>query len=90
MRSNMAINNEILKFFASKNVLVTGGTGMIGRQVVDILVPAGANVKVVSMDKIKVNDIAEHIFGDLTDFDFCKEICKDMDFVFHIAGGEPR
>jgi GDP-L-fucose synthase len=82
----MAINQEILKSFASKNVLVTGGTGMIGRQVVDILVDTGAKIKIVSLDKIKVSDKAEHIFGDLADFNFCKEICQNMDFVFHIAG----
>lgn len=80
------ILEEILKSFASKNVLITGGTGLIGRQVVDILVPTGANIKVVSLDKIKVNEKAAHIVGDLTDLNFCKEICKDMDLVFHIAG----
>lgn len=82
----MQINQEILKSLVSKNALVTGGTGMIGRQVVDILLEAAANIRIVSLDKIKVNDKAEHIFGDLTNFDFCKKICKDMDFVFHIAG----
>lgn len=82
----MVIKEEILKSFVSKNVLVTGGTGMIGRQVVEILAETGANIKIVSLDKIKVSDKAEHIFGDLTDFNFCKELCKDMDFVFHLAG----
>lgn len=82
----MSIKQEVLKSFTSKNVLVTGGTGMIGRQVVDILADTGANIKIVSLDRIKVNDKAEHIFGDLTDFNFCKEMCKDMNFVFHIAG----
>jgi len=80
------IREEILKSFVSKNVLITGGTGLIGRQVVDILAPTGANIKVVSLDKIRVNEKATHIVGDLTDFNFCKEICKDMDLVFHIAG----
>jgi GDP-L-fucose synthase len=80
------IKNEILRSFTSKNVLVTGGTGMIGRQVVSIVAEADANIRIVSLDKIKVNDKAEHIFGDLTDFNFCKEISKDMDFVFHVAG----
>ncbi|OGP66759.1 MAG: hypothetical protein A2W27_09565, partial [Deltaproteobacteria bacterium RBG_16_44_11] len=28
----------------------------------------------------------EHVYGDLTDFTFCKNITKDMDFVFHVAG----
>ena len=80
------IKEEVLKSFASKNVLITGGTGLIGRQVVDILVSAGANIKIVSLDKIKVNDAAEHILGDLVDFSFCKKVCNDMDFVFHMAG----
>lgn len=80
------IEAKVLKSFNRKKVLVTGGTGLIGRQVVDILCGAGAKVKIVSLDKIKVDDSAEHIFGDLTDFNFCKEIIGDTDFVFHVAG----
>jgi len=80
------LNDNLLQSFAKKNLLVTGGTGLIGRQVVDILCNAEANVKIVSLDKIKVNDKAEHVLGDLTDFEFCKEITSDMDFVFHLAG----
>ena len=80
------ITEEILKSFDRKNVLITGGTGLIGRQVTDILCNVGAYVKVVSLDKIKINDKAEYIYGDLMDFKLCKEITKDMDFVFHLAG----
>lgn len=80
------IEKQVLKNFNNKNVLVTGGTGMIGRQVVDILCNAGAQVKSVSLDKIKIDKRAEYIFGDLSSFDFCKKITKNMDFVFHIAG----
>ena len=80
------IEEDVLKSFAGRNVLVTGGTGLIGRQIVDILCNVGAKVKIVSLDKIKVNEQAEHVFGDLTSFEFCKDITKDMDFVFHVAG----
>lgn len=80
------IQEKVLKDFSNKNVLVTGGTGLIGRQVVEILCSAGTHVKIVSQDRIKVHDNAEHIIGDLTVFDFCKEITQDMDFVFHLAG----
>lgn len=80
------IKQEVLSNFSGKNVLVTGGTGLIGRQVVDILVQAQAKVRIVSLDQLRVNEKAEHIFGDLTDFNFCREISKDMDFVFHVAG----
>ena len=77
---------EVLKTFNGKNILVTGGTGLIGRQVVDILCSAGARVKITSLDRIMVDGRAEHIFGDLTSLEFCKEITRDMDFVFHLAG----
>ena len=80
------IKQEILKKFKKKNVLVTGGTGLIGRQVVDILYNAGAFAKIVSLDEIKVNDKVEHVVGDLSSFEFCKEITKGMDYVFHVAG----
>jgi len=80
------IEKNVLENFKGKNCLVTGGTGLIGREVVDILCSAGANVKIASLDKINVGEGAEHIFGDLTDFNFCKEITKDIDFVFHLAG----
>lgn len=80
------IKEEVLKNFNGKNILVTGGTGLIGRQVVEILSDSGANIKIVSLDKIRVHDKAEHILGDLTDFSFCKDVTRGMDFVFHLAG----
>ncbi len=82
----MAIKDEVLSSFSGKSVLVTGGTGMIGRQVVDILCNAGAIVRIVSLDKLTADDRAEHFFGDLTNFEFCKEITKGMEFVCHVAG----
>ncbi|HHT9145694.1 MAG TPA: NAD-dependent epimerase/dehydratase family protein [Candidatus Wunengus sp. YC61] len=80
------INENVLKSFTRKNVLVTGGTGLIGRQIVNILCDAEAQVKIVSLDKINIHVKAEHIYGDLTSFEFCKDVTKGMDFVFHVAG----
>lgn len=80
------ITEDILRHFSRRNVLVTGGTGLIGRQIVDILCAADANVKVVSLDKLVTNDGAEYLYGDLTDFKLCRDVTRDMDFVFHVAG----
>lgn len=80
------IKDEVLRAFSGKSALVTGGTGLIGRQVVDILVQAGARVKIVSLDKVHVNANAEHVIADLTDFSTCKEVTQGMDCVFHLAG----
>ena len=37
-------------FYEGKNVLVTGGTGLIGRPLVELLLQRGACVRVASMD----------------------------------------
>jgi GDP-L-fucose synthase len=80
------ISKNIITTFNAKRILVTGGTGLIGRQVVDLLVKAGGRVTIVSLDKLVVNKNAKHLFGDLTSFEFCKKITKNIDFVFHLAG----
>jgi len=81
------IDNEILYYLNNKNCLVTGGTGLIGRQIVNILLKAGADVTVVSLDNNTGKDRrARFIQGDLCDFSFCKEQTKGMDYVFHVAG----
>jgi len=67
--------------------VVTGGTGMIGRAVVRMLCDAGAGlVRVVSLDRLTVDDRATHVFGDLADFTFCKSIVEGADYVLHVAG----
>lgn len=80
------IDKAILDSFRGRNVVVTGGTGMIGRQVVRILCDAGACVTIVSLDRLQVHPQAEHVYGDLTDFGFCQQVTSSMDCVFHVAG----
>jgi GDP-L-fucose synthase len=80
------IKDNVLKTFSGTNALVTGGTGLIGRQVIGILCDAGARVRSVSLDDVIVHEKAEHVKGDLRSFDFCREITRGMDSVFHLAG----
>jgi GDP-L-fucose synthase len=72
--------------FENKKVLVTGGTGLIGREVSQILLELGATVKVVSLDYVNLDNRIEAVFGDLTNLDFCLEHTKNIDYVFHLAG----
>ena len=65
---------------------MTGGTGLIGRQVVNQLKVLGHEVTTVSLDSLSVPGADRHVEGDLTDFDFCMEITKNVDYVFHLAG----
>ena len=80
------IKEEVLASFLRKNVLVTGGTGLIGRQIVEMLCDAGASVRIASLDNLCLNKRAEHVFADLANFSLCNELAKDMDYVFHLAG----
>ncbi len=82
----MVIREEVLRAFSGASALVTGGTGLIGRQIVSVLCDAGARVRVVSLDRVKVDERATHILGDLTDFALCRELTRDIDYVFHVAG----
>jgi GDP-L-fucose synthase len=73
--------------FAGRRVLVTGGTGMIGRYLVELLVARGARVRIASLDDpSRAHAQAEFLPADLTRFDGCRVACRGMDAVFHLAG----
>ena len=72
--------------FENKNVLVTGGSGMIGRELVTLLQARGARVRVADIkDPDGMNDI-EFVRADLRDFSDCKKIVKGMNYVFNLVG----
>ena len=79
-------NTNLNELLSNKKVIVTGGTGLIGRQVVNFLTKTNCNVTSVSLDDLKLNADCNYIYGDLTDFDFCKKITKGFDFAIHTAG----
>ena len=81
---NKYFNKNVLKQLKGSSCLVTGGSGMIGREVVRLLNLAGAKVTSVSLDKIKTQKNVKFIYGDLTDFNFCKKLCKKKDYLFHV------
>lgn len=80
------METDFLRYFSNKNCLITGGTGLIGREIARILVEAGARVRVVSLDHVQINSQVEHVYGDLTDLSFCLDQTQGMDCVFHVAG----
>lgn len=73
--------------FKDQKVLVTGGSGMIGRQLVNLLLEKGAKVTVADLNE-PVNMPTEITFKkvDLRDFNGCKEICTNQDYVFNLVG----
>ncbi len=73
--------------FENKKVLVTGGSGMIGRQLVNLLIDKGAEVYVADLNEpLNMPESIKFVKVDLKDFSSCKNICKGMDFVFNLVG----
>lgn len=59
---------------------------MIGREITRQLIENGALVTVVSLDSLRHFEGAKYVFGDLTSFEFCLDVTKEIDYVFHLAG----
>tara|TARA_B100001167_G_C16773675_1_gene309288 strand:- start:2352 stop:3317 length:966 start_codon:yes stop_codon:yes gene_type:complete len=77
------------KMFSNKKILVTGGTGMIGSHLVELLIEKNADVRIISHNR-KIPEELENknldiISGDLTDKSFSEVSVKGMDYVFHLA-----
>ncbi len=67
-------------------VLVTGASGLIGSNLVESLQKDGHDVRGTYRTNIEnISNGVECIKGDLLDFNFCREITKDIDIVFHCA-----
>lgn len=79
--------------FENQKVLVTGGSGMIGRSLVNLLLKRGAIVTIADLTKpVDLPEGVEFTQVDLRFFDNCLDICKGKDYVFHLAGvkGSPK
>ena len=70
MQSGSNRMDDLVDRFKGKKVLVTGGTGLIGREVSRLLSEFGSSVTVASLDKVELDSKINLVQGDLTDFSF--------------------
>jgi len=73
--------------FKNEKVLITGGAGMIGRELVDLLLAEGADVHVADLkhpedmlEKVTFHNV------DLRSYRDCLQVCEGMDYVFNLVG----
>lgn len=75
-----------MSFYKGKKILVTGGTGLIGRQLLPMLVEAGAEVTAAGLDELIHPIPCPYIMTDLREFENCLWHCEGQDIVFQLAG----
>lgn len=76
-----------MAFYSNRKILVTGGTGLIGRPLVEMLIAAGAKVTVVSLDDpSRAPQGCTFVKADLREFASCMDVCKGQEIVFQLAG----
>ncbi len=83
----------MMNFYKNKNILVAGGTGLIGIPLVNCLIEEGANVRIASLDdKSRANPEAEFLKVDLREYKNCLYVCDGIDYVFNLLciKGSPK
>ncbi|OGL41507.1 MAG: hypothetical protein A2043_09530 [Candidatus Schekmanbacteria bacterium GWA2_38_9] len=73
--------------FKEKNILVTGGAGFTGVNLIKRLLDHGANIRATlyKKDVVIKDKRIEYIKVDLRRSEDCSIVCKDMDYVIHCA-----
>lgn len=76
-------------------ILVTGADGFIGSHLAEMLLAEDYQVRALAqynsfnywgwLEDIQSNDRLEVVTGDVRDPNYCREICKDIDIVYHLA-----
>ena len=78
-----------------KNILITGADGFIGSHLTEKLFKEGYNITALSqynsfnnwgwLENVDCKNEIKIVSGDIRDFDFCNNITKGIDAVFHLA-----
>lgn len=73
--------------FKDKNILVAGGAGFIGVNLIQRLITRGSRVRATLYKRkpVIINDAVEYIHADLTSMEDCQSAVEDMDYVFMCA-----
>jgi GDP-L-fucose synthase len=76
-----------MSIYKNQKILITGGTGMVGIALTKLLLEKEAKITVVTLDDFNPFDERVNcIKKDLRHFENCVEVCKDQDYIFHLAG----
>ncbi len=83
------------KIFKGKKIIILGGTGSIGKEILDSLIQYKPKlIRIFSRDEYKQHQLRykyfdekniDYVLGDIRDLDSLISACRDIDIVFHTA-----
>ncbi len=81
------MSEKIKNMFKGKNVLVAGGAGFVGVNLINRMLSLGANVRATLHRKAPVvmDERIDYLRCDLLSMEDCKKVVGDMDYVFMCA-----
>lgn len=86
------MSDRLDRYYANRDLLVTGGASFIGSHLVELLLRSGARVRVADdLSSGKLENLAavagdvEFLEGDLRDSGFATRACEGQEVVFHLA-----
>jgi len=77
-----------LSFLHGKKVLITGGSGFVGRHFVEALLKDSVKIRITLHNQPSpfAQDLVDIVHADLTVGKDCIKACRGMDYVIHAAG----
>ena len=69
-----------------KNVLITGGTGFIGKQLTNLLIDNGYSVSILSRNSKRNTDIISYYKWDVANHTIDENSVMKADYIIHLAG----
>lgn len=98
MNSHIKIKLDFSSVIDKKNILITGGTGSFGYQMIKELIPYNPRkIRILSRDEDKQHNMKvelanqpifkkmEFMIGDVREYDRIHAVTKDIDIIFHAA-----
>ena len=68
-----------------KNIIVTGGSGFIGSNLVNALLEKKFKIIILDKKKPKIKNI-RFVYSDLSNLNSLKKVTKNADYIYHLAG----
>lgn len=80
------MSSELQKFYAGKNVVVSGSNGYIASSIIPLLKSLNAEITCLSRKDASLFEGVEYLLGDIADSEIWHALIEKADIIIHLAG----